>query len=116
MIPISPRYGQGSHKALHSRLKNHAAAGDERTLRKETEAYFKSRLLTTRECRTLAEIVVDTSVNRIKATNDVLANKSSYGDFAAKNLIEVFGVHRILESVADAEWASLKMGKAPTDF
>jgi len=116
MIPISPRHGQGTQKALHSRLKKYAAAGDQRAFRKEIEAYFKSRVLTTRECRTLAEIVSDTSVNRIKAINDALANKNGYGDFAAKNLIEVFCVHRILENVTDAEWASLKNGQGANRF
>lgn len=119
MVPITPRHGQGTNKSLHAHLKECAVSGKKDEFCTLLEGFHAARMLTMQETRAIAAIVVRSpkdETNRISDINGVLAKKTGYGDFAAKNLVEVLNVHGLLQHVTPAEWKALKNGPGASRF
>ena len=119
MVPITPRHGQGTNKSLHAQLKQCATVNNKKEFCRLLENFHGARMLTKQEARTIAAIVARPATdetNRISDVNAVLEKKPGYGDFTAKNLVEVLSVHKLLQHVTAAEWKSLKNGPGASRF
>ena len=110
-VPVTPRHGMKTNKALHANLCEHAATEKDKKFQTDIIEFYNKRVLKPDECKNIVPLLSQSdSGNRVKDLRKELFGKKGYGCLGVKNVIECLAAHSLLKDVTDNEWTYLPDG------
>ena len=98
IVPVTPRFGQGSQKAWHSQLLQHLEKNNKTEYEELVLLCHSKMVLNTAACDALAAIFAippNTGVDRMRVADTLLGEVPGFGSLAVKNTLEGTIAHGI---------------------